>query len=698
MPSITDRLRALVAPKRPEPSYPQLPAVGRHFATNVPGLYVAGDLAGAALIKTSLHQGLEVAETIAALPRAAADYDLIVVGTGAAGFAALVRARELGLRVLGLDAGRFAQSIHSFTKGKMLFAEPLQEALRSSVWFEECSKERLLEQWSAQKAELGILVQEFEPVTNVQRDHGVLVVASERGTYRSGAVLLASGKSGNPRKAGVPGELEYAARIAHRLADPDAFSGRRILVYGGGDVAAEAALALADANHVTLATVDPTWVYPRRRNIDRLEEKKQAGRLDILFDTKLAAVGDGWVTLRNQSSGAERRLDNDFVFEMIGAELPVDFLRRIGIRLDNEWTSLRAVAALATLGIAFLLYAVKKAAPPFTGFAFPAFAVHHAWARELLRLPTGVTPKDAPAFWYTVLYTLLVTGFGIRAFRRWGKQDRYQRWRYTSFIAFQVGFFLLVNFVLARLMPQYYWRGWGLYQPFPLFFNSFFWWYPGDPAIIKWGFIGFGLLLTFVVIPLFVRRHGMRFCTWICGCGALAETFGDAWRHRSPKGPRSRLWEFQGPLIAGWAFASLVVITWKYHSHGDNAVWHAYDYIVDFWLVAVIPVGLYPFFGGKVWCRYWCPLAHYMKWMSAKFSRLQIVANDKCIQCTECSKYCQVGVDVMAFAKNGESFDNRNSSCIHCGICITVCPMNVLSFQLKGGEERVQLVQIAATR
>ncbi|MHB8735324.1 MAG: NAD(P)-binding domain-containing protein [Terriglobales bacterium] len=694
MASLFDLARTLVAPKRPEPSYPQLPAVRREIATNVPGLYVAGDLAGAALIKTSLHQGMAVAAAVAAGTRSRADYDLIVIGTGAAGFAALVRAHELGLRALGLDAGKFAQSIHSFTKGKVLFAEPLQEPLRSSVWFEECTKEVLLEKWADQKAALGIVVQEFEPVRDVQRVGGALTVTTPRGTYRAGAVLLASGKSGNPRKAGVPGEIEYAPRIAHRLADPDAYSGRQILIYGGGDVAAEAALALADSNQVTLATVDPHWIFPRKRNIERMERKQRAGRLAILFDTRLAAVGDTWVTLRNQSSGAERRLDNDFVFEMIGAELPVDFLRRIGVRLDNQWTSLRLLTALVTLSVAFLLYAIKKAAPPFSGFSFPDFANRHPWTHVLLRLPAGVTPKDAPAFWYTVLYTLLVTGFGIRAFRRWGKRDRYQRWRYVSFIAFQVGFFLLVNFVLARLMPKYYWRGWGLYQPFPLFFNSFFWWYPGDPVLIKWGFIGFGLLLTFVLIPLFVRRHGMRFCTWICGCGALAETFGDPWRHRSPKGVRSRLWEFQGPLIVIWAFASLAVIAVKFHSRGDNAVWHAYDYIVDFWLVAVIPVGLYPFFGGKVWCRYWCPLAHYMKWMSARFSRLQIVANDKCIQCTECSKYCQVGVDVMAFAKNGESFDNTNSSCIHCGICITVCPMNVLSFQLKPSPGRAHLVQI----
>jgi polyferredoxin len=179
----------------------------------------------------------------------------------------------------------------------------------------------------------------------------------------------------------------------------------------------------------------------------------------------------------------------------------------------------------------------------------------------------------------------------------------------------------------------------------------------------------------------------MRFCTWVCGCGGLAETFGDMWRELSPKGLKSRKWEFMGPLVMVWSFISLAVIVFVYNSAGDNDTWAAYDYVVDFWLVAVIPIGLYPFFGGKVWCRYWCPLAHYMKFLSKWYGKLQIVSNDKCITCTQCSKYCQVGVDVMEFAKNQIPFDNTNSSCIHCGICITVCPVNVLSFHTINGNE-----------
>ena len=144
-------------------------------------------------------------------------------------------------------------------------------------------------------------------------------------------------------------------------------------------------------------------------------------------------------------------------------------------------------------------------------------------------------------------------------------------------------------------------------------------------------------------------------------------------------------------VLAAAVIVALVLVGF-YETTGSNPWWRTYNYIVDFWLVAVIPIALYPFFGGKIWCRYWCPLAAYNGWLARWYGRLQIVSNDKCITCTECSKYCQVGIDVMAFARNQEPMDNRNSSCIQCGICIDVCPVDVLSFALKPSTPRAESI------
>lgn len=115
-------------------------------------------------------------------------------------------------------------------------------------------------------------------------------------------------------------------------------------------------------------------------------------------------------------------------------------------------------------------------------------------------------------------------------------------------------------------------------------------------------------------------------------------------------------------------------------SPADTGMWF-YRIVVDVWLVGILPVTLYPFLGGKVWCRYWCPLAKLMSLMSAWFGKFKIRANDKCISCGECSRYCQVGIDVMNFALKQEELNNKNSSCIGCGVCVTACPMDVLTFR-----------------
>ena len=754
--TVTQRLKSevkvLVEDERPSPSYPELPEADPVTGeSSRKGLFIKGDAAGHPLIKVGLNAGYEWIEHVAPdlendQDKGRTDFDVIIVGCGATGFAAGVRAHERGLRYLVIESERFCSLIQSFTKGKPLFNEPHSIEQKGSVWFEECPKEELLERWEAKREEISLNLNEFEKVLDITGSQGEFTVKTDKSNYTTAQVLVAIGKSGNPRKAGVPGESEYADRIYHILADPDVYSGKNVLVYGGGDVAAEACLALSEDNNVTLATIDKSFIFPKKRNADALLKLQKEGKLDIHFNTELKRIEEGQVVLNEMDTDEEMQLENDVIFEMIGAVPSIGFFKKIGINPEGSWTgnpwlaglvSLMSFAALSfwawttgfdsvqglwgnlsglgfiaglgalaymgtkrnkwawlglTILISYTIYASKSSSPRFPFHWIGADAIAEYLGSGFLGwfVPNAILAlKGAPSFWYTALYTFLVVFFGIRAMKRWGNDydDNYQRWRYISIMAFQIVFFIVVNMILSAVIGKYYWRGWGLYQPFPLFYNTFFWWYPGDPATIKWFFIGFGTFLTVVAIPIFVKYHGMRFCTWVCGCGGLAETLGDTWRHLSPKGLKSRKWEFMGPVVLVWSFVSLAVIVIAHNSTGSNGVWQSYDYIVDFWLVAVIPIGLYPFFGGKVWCRYWCPLAHYMKFLSAWYGKLRIVSNDKCISCTQCSKYCQVGVDVMDFAKKQEPFDNKNSSCIHCGICITVCPVDVLSFDTINGKE-----------
>lgn len=712
---ILPAVRKLFASKRVEPSYPTLPEVDATSGeTNVPGIYAAGELAGTPLVKLGLNAGHDLIARIG--PELQADraeahndlLDVVIVGSGSSGYGATLAAHEMGLSYVTLEAAAFANTFVTMTKGKWLFAEPVDVENRSDAWFEECTKETLLENWRATVKEKGLRIQEQEKVLDIRGSSGNFTVESDSDEYRCRRVLLCLGKAGNPRKLKVPGEKENAAKIHHRLLDPDDFHGEDILIVGAGDVACEAALALAndDSNRVTMSAIDQEFTFPKKRNIDAVRALETEGKLEILLSSQVKSIGEDDVEIE-EADGEARRRKNTVLFEMIGAELPLPFLKKVGIRLEGSWYWKRWVALFASFIAIYSLYALKSygkgmTAWPFEGWISPeaydaalgglfhfAFAPF-AWLFSEQALADIAQDRGyKQGYLYSLLYTLVMLGFGYEALIRWrakAKHKEYQTYRYITLLAFQVVFFLVVNIVAVQaLTVKYAWRAWGLYQPFPLFFNTFFWWYPSDPKWIIVLFVGAGALGTLVAIPIMARNHGKRFCTWICGCGGLAETLGDRWRHLSPKGERSRAWEFQAVAVLLASVVVGLVVIGIYNTDGNNPWWRAYNYLVDFWLVAVIPIALYPFFGGKVWCRYWCPLASYNQLLSKWYGRLKIVSNDKCITCTECSKYCQVGVDVMAFAKNQQPFDNSNSACIHCGICIDVCPMDVLSFETSDG-------------
>ena len=702
--------KGLLAPKRPEPSYPVLPAVSETGESSVRGVFLVGEVAGTPLIKLGLNAGFEAVEQLAPAieaMRGQADdpdiLDLVIVGAGASGLGAAARAKELGLSAVTIEANHIAETVYTMTKGKVLFAEPETIPLKSAMWFEECTKEELLAKWSEQIEEKQLDIREFDKVTNIQRTGELLDVTTQKSSFRARRVILAVGKAGNPRKAGVPGEVDYAPRIAHRLLDPDEFTDKKILIYGGGDVALEAALRLADANDVTLVTIDREFIYPKKRNVDALQAKASEGRVAIHMNSFLREIGERNVTFTNGGpDGTPQTIENDLVFEMIGAELPTPFFKKIGIKLEGEWDAQRYTWLALSFLFIYALYALKSFGKGLSGWPFDRLiepATYDAVLGTMFRV--GFAPlawifddqaiADMMAdrgyqqgYLYSLLYTVVMVGFGYQALVRWrsvARDKKYQTYRYISLLSFQVGFFLIVNvFAVQALSVKYAWRAWGLYQPFPLFFNTFFWWYDGDPQWIVLTFVGAGLVGTLIAIPIASRNHGKRFCTWVCGCGGLAETLGDRWRHLAAKGKRSRQWEFQGVAILAASVIVGLVVVGLYETDGNNPWWSAYSYIVDFWLVAVIPIALYPFFGGKVWCRYWCPLAAYNGLLAKWYGKLKIQSDDHCISCTQCSKYCQVGVDVMAFAKNQAPFDNANSACIQCGICIDVCPMDVLSF------------------
>ncbi len=743
------------------------PVLGKGFESNVKGLHVIGDLAGAPVIKLAMGQGVDVIEHIAALEQitsTASDdlVDVLIVGAGAAGLNAALAAQDKGLSHLVLEKGKIANTIEEFPEGKWVYAEPDSSPARGKLWLDGAQKESLVARWSQIVRENNLNIRTEEGLERLDKQSdGTFIAHTSKGRYHAHRIVLASGQRGSPRKLEVPGEdLEH---VYHRLYSPRKYRDENILVVGGGNSAIEAALVLCEQNRVTISYRQGQFGRIFKDNSRKLDKAVAAGRIEVLLNSNVKEFRQGESDLQIDRGGHqdERTVKADHAFVLIGAEVPVKFLKSLGIRLENEWTGSLLRAAVLTLltfcglwlvgGQASLfgqdLSAVPKWGPGLValgalGFLFltgfkgdrwswlgisffvwysiygikvgtgAEFWPYRGWGNET------VSFLDRPwSFWYTVLYTALMTAFGYQALKRWGldRRDKFQILRFASLISFQWVFFFIIPEFLFQIAVKYQWlgealsndpqfteqawRSYGIIYAWPLFFYTFFF----DPHMV---WVVWGVVLTFIIIPILVLFHGKRYCSWVCGCGGLAETFGDRWRHLAPKGKTSIKWEWMN--LAVMILAAVITLGMLARDtigliHRPTE-WGLYVYRIfaDVWLIGILPVTLYPFLGGKVWCRYWCPLAKLMGLMSTFYSkvgisRFKIVANDKCIACNECSRNCQVGIDVMQYALKQEVLDNTTSSCIGCGICVSVCPMDTLSFGANG-DVHLPVVQLAAVK
>lgn len=105
-----------------------------------------------------------------------------------------------------------------------------------------------------------------------------------------------------------------------------------------------------------------------------------------------------------------------------------------------------------------------------------------------------------------------------------------------------------------------------------------------------------------------------------------------------------------------------------------------YGFFIGAVFSGVVGVGFYPLLGSRVWCRFGCPQAAILGFVQRFFSRFRITTNGgQCMSCGNCSTYCEMGIDVRAYAEKGENI--VRSSCVGCGICAAVCPRGVLKLE-----------------
>lgn len=716
------------------------PRVRTDGSTNVAGLYVTGDLCDRPLLKDALDSGARRAARIASdpalrsEPAPAGTLDLIILGGGVSGFAAALEARRLRLAFQIVEADEPFFTPVNYPAHRHFLAYPSGKRPAGELQPTGEVKETLVAGLRAQVARAGItpIIARAE---RVERAADLLrVTLAGAPPLLARRVIVAIGRSGCFRRLEVQGEeLEH---VFDRLHDQDEYAGRRTLVVGGGERAAEAAIALAEGGaEVTLVHRGAMLTRPGYETLSRLSERL-AGAPTQPWRRKMdrtliprRAPGPGTVTLRlvtrveeirpgavilQEGDGPTEAVPADAVFVMVGREAPADFLRRCGVEIQGERKAVQRVGLALFLLLCAALCDWRSGGPVAAwwhahgGFpcSLPGFlasagdTLARAAAEPRTLIGTLAISAVGPSFWCALAFSALVVVFGVRRIRR----------RRTPYVAAQTLALMAVQSLLLFLLPEVllpwlghngwlprglldalfpatfgahgreYWRAYGLVLAWPLQAANVF---TREP-LVAW--LAIALVQTCVILPLAVRRFGKgAYCGWICPRGALAETLGDSHRWKMPHGPHWNRLGLAGQFVLGAALALLAlrITGWLQPAGGGADVLFArfsdrYRWTVDVLLAGGLGYGLFFLASGRVWCRFLCPLGALLNVM-ARASRFRILAEkQRCISCGHCTATCHMGVDVMGFARLGRAVEDPQ--CVRCSACVHDCPTGVLAF------------------
>jgi thioredoxin reductase (NADPH) len=315
-----------------------LPHINPHFETNVPGIYIAGELGGMGLIRNAVEQGKKATENIAKSIKRNHDvgYDLIIIGAGPAGISACLAAKKHGLNFLLLEQETLGGTVFTFPRKKIVMTSPMDLPLFGKVKLYETSKAELLDLWQSVLQKNNITVQENSKVESIVSENGIFKVATGKGEeFTCETILLAIGRRGTPRKLNIPGEMKE--KVAYRLIEPELITGKHIIVVGGGDSAVESALMLADKNHVTISYRNEVFSRIKSQNTILLNKAVSEGKLEVMLNTNLLSIEDESVLLAVGKDGETLKLKNELVFIFAGGELPTQFLEKAGIMITKKF-------------------------------------------------------------------------------------------------------------------------------------------------------------------------------------------------------------------------------------------------------------------------------------------------------------------------------------------------------------------------
>ncbi len=313
-----------------------IPFVKPNFETNVPGLFIAGELGGMGLIRKAVEQGRQAIESIAKLKGSGLPHDVVIVGAGPAGIAASLAAKEKSLKFVTIEQeDSFGGTVYHYPRSKVVMTAPVQLPIIGKMSFGEVSKEKLLEFWKSVVGRTSLKINFFERMESLKPDRQGFVLKTSKQEYRTRSVLLTIGRRGTPRKLGVKGEER--PKVVYRLIDPEQYRGQHVLIVGGGDSALEAAIACVEerGTTVTLSYRSEAFSRVKQKNRELIQRAESARRLKVVLSSNVLEIGDGTVIL--DQGGMKITLKNDAVIVCAGGILPTQLLKDVGVQVDTKY-------------------------------------------------------------------------------------------------------------------------------------------------------------------------------------------------------------------------------------------------------------------------------------------------------------------------------------------------------------------------
>lgn len=316
-----------------------IPQVNPDFQTNVPGIFIAGELGGMGLIRNAVKQGVEAVDSVCKLKGIGKNnddmIDLVIVGAGPAGIAASLAAKDKKLNFVTLEQESLGGTVSHYPRGKVVMTAPAVLPIIGKMQFKETTKEALMEFWKGVVEKADLKIKDRERVESIEAIKTGFHVKTGTSEYDTRAILLAIGRRGTPRKLGVPGEEQ--TKVVYRLVDPAQYRNQHVLVVGGGDSALEAAVSISEEVGTTVSISYRSEAFSRAKEKNRIKiaDAEKAGRLRVLMKSNVKHIEQDQVVITTDDD--ELRIDNNAIIVCAGGILPTGFLKSIGITVDTKF-------------------------------------------------------------------------------------------------------------------------------------------------------------------------------------------------------------------------------------------------------------------------------------------------------------------------------------------------------------------------